>query len=63
VHSHEIKPIWTSASFLVYTGGLTVLVSAIAALAYLSGNYESGGRLGAARARRAVPDRARLPDS
>jgi hypothetical protein len=42
VHTHEIKPIWSSASFLVYTGGLTVLVSAIAALAYLSGNYESG---------------------
>ena len=46
MHTHEIKPIWTSASFLVYTGGLTVLVSAVAALVYLSGNYEGGAEAG-----------------
>lgn len=38
----EAKPIWTSATFLVYTGGLTVLGGAIAALAYLSRHYGSG---------------------
>jgi hypothetical protein len=34
-----LKPTWTSWSLLVYTGGLTVLGAAVAALAYLSGNY------------------------
>ncbi len=43
---HEVKPIWTSASFLVYAGGLTVLGSAIAALVYLSGHYRSGAEAG-----------------
>ena len=33
------KPVWTTSSFLVYTGGLTVLAAAIGALAYLSGHY------------------------
>ena len=38
----ETKPIWTSATFLVYTGGLTVLLGGAAALAYLSATYGSG---------------------
>ena len=33
------KPVWTTSSFLVYAGGLTVLGAAIAALSYLSGQY------------------------
>jgi hypothetical protein len=33
------KPRWTTASFLLYAGGLTVLAAAIAALGYLSGHY------------------------
>jgi hypothetical protein len=33
------KPVWTASSFLLYTGGLTVLGSAIAALGYLSSRY------------------------
>jgi hypothetical protein len=36
------KPTWTSASFLLYAGGLTVLFSAIGALSFLSGEYGSG---------------------
>jgi hypothetical protein len=40
----ETKPIWTSASFLVYTGGLTVLLGGLFALAYLSGHYGSGAK-------------------
>ena len=36
------KPTWTSASFLLYVGGLTVLFSAIGALSFLSGEYGSG---------------------
>ena len=32
----EIKPIWTTSSFLVYTGGLTVLGAAGAGLVYLA---------------------------
>jgi hypothetical protein len=40
----EAKPIWTSATFLVYTGGLTVLVGGLAALGYLSGRYGSGAK-------------------
>lgn len=36
------KPVWKTSSFLAYTGGLTVLGAAIAALAYLSGHYGSG---------------------
>jgi hypothetical protein len=42
----EIKPIWTSASFLVYTGGLTVLIGGFVALGYLSGHYGKGGLAG-----------------
>jgi hypothetical protein len=41
-HEREIKPFWTSSSFLVYTGGLTVLVGGIAALGYLSTQYHGG---------------------
>ena len=36
------KPVWKTSSFLVYTGGLTVLGAAVAALGYLSGHYGSG---------------------
>jgi hypothetical protein len=36
------KPTWTSASFLLYAGGLTVLGSAIGALSFLSGEYGKG---------------------
>jgi hypothetical protein len=39
----EIKPIWTTASFLVYLGGLTVLFGGIYALAYLFINFRGGG--------------------
>jgi len=40
------KPVWKTSSFLVYTGGLTVLGAAVAALAYLSGHYGSGALTG-----------------
>jgi hypothetical protein len=36
------KPIWTSSSVLLYVGGLTVLVSALGSLAYLSTRYGDG---------------------
>lgn len=42
----ETKPVWTSASFLLYTGGLTVLGGGLAALVYLSNHYGSGARAG-----------------
>lgn len=41
-----MKPIWTSSSFLVYTGGLTVLGGGLAALGYLAGHYGSGAKAG-----------------
>ena len=41
-----IKPVWKTSSFLVYTGGLTVLLSAVSALSYLSGHYGSGALTG-----------------
>jgi hypothetical protein len=44
VHGHEIKPVWTSSTFLVYVGGLTVLGGAFAALGYLSGQYSGDGQ-------------------
>jgi hypothetical protein len=44
VHEREVKPIWTSATFLVYTGGLTVLLGGLAALGYLAGYYGSGAK-------------------
>jgi hypothetical protein len=34
-----LKPVWTTASFLIYLGGLTVLASALAALGYLADHY------------------------
>jgi hypothetical protein len=46
VHARETKPIWTSATFLVYAGGLTVLLGGVAALAYLAANYGSGAEAG-----------------
>jgi hypothetical protein len=36
------KPIWTSSTFLLYLGGLTVLVSALGSLVYLGTNYSQG---------------------
>jgi hypothetical protein len=36
------KPSWTSASFLLYVGGLTVLSSASASLGYLASQYSKG---------------------
>lgn len=42
----EIKPLWTSATFLVYTGGLTVLLGGLAALGYLAASYGSGATAG-----------------
>ena len=44
MHDREIKPIWTSATFLVYTGGLTVLLGGLAALGYLSSRYGDGAK-------------------
>ena len=41
-----MKPIWTSSSFLVYTGGLTVLGGGLAALGYLARHYGSGAKAG-----------------
>jgi hypothetical protein len=35
----ERKPVWTTSSFLLYAGGLTVLLAAFGALAYLSTRY------------------------
>jgi hypothetical protein len=34
------KPVWTSASFLLYAGGLTVLSAALGALGYLAASYD-----------------------
>ncbi|HXH95612.1 MAG TPA: hypothetical protein VNH40_00245 [Gaiellaceae bacterium] len=42
----ERKPVWTTSSFLLYSGGLTVLGAAVAALAYLSPHYGSGALTG-----------------
>lgn len=46
MHEREPKPIWTSATFLVYSGGLTVLTGGLAALGYLAANYGSGAETG-----------------
>ena len=40
------KPTWTSSSFLLYAGGLTVLGAALGALAYLSSQYGSAAYAG-----------------
>jgi len=42
----ERKPVWKASSFLVYTGGLTVLTAGLAALGYLSGHYGDGALTG-----------------
>jgi hypothetical protein len=42
----EVKPIWTSSSFLVYTGGLTVLLGGLVALGYLASQYGKGALAG-----------------
>jgi hypothetical protein len=39
----ERKPVWTTSSFLVYVGGLTVLVGGLTALGYLTTQYSGGG--------------------
>jgi hypothetical protein len=41
-----MKPRWTTASFLLYAGGLTVLGAALAALSYLSAHYGSAAYAG-----------------
>lgn len=38
----EIKPVWKTSSFLVYTGGLTVLLGGIFALIYLYISFTGG---------------------
>jgi hypothetical protein len=40
------KPIWTTSSFLIYTGGMTVLGAGIGALGYLSSSNGSGAMAG-----------------
>jgi len=42
----ELKPRWTPASFLLYAGGLTVLLSALGSLAYLSRSFSPGAFVG-----------------
>lgn len=44
MHEREAKPIWTSATFLVYTGGLTVLLGGGLALEYLRSQYGKGAK-------------------
>jgi hypothetical protein len=38
-----LKPVWTTSSFLIYLGGLTVLGAALTALSYLANNYGDFG--------------------
>jgi hypothetical protein len=40
------KPVWTSAAFLLYAGGLTVLGAALGALGYLAARYGHGAFAG-----------------
>lgn len=44
MHGRETKPIWTTSTFLVYTGGLTVLGGGLGALAYLSSRFPGNGQ-------------------
>jgi len=44
VNLAQIKPIWNSSTFLVYTGGLTVLFAAIFALGYLATQFHGHGQ-------------------
>ena len=46
MRERELKPIWTSATFLVYAGGLTVLIGGLFALGYLAANYGPGAETG-----------------
>src|SRR5207244_146142 len=46
VHDREVRPVWTSATFRVYTGGLTVLIGGAAALGYLASQYGRGAMAG-----------------
>jgi hypothetical protein len=39
----ELKPVWKTSSFLVYVGGLTVLLGGLSALGYLSTQFSGGG--------------------
>jgi hypothetical protein len=43
VNLRQIKPIWSSSTFLVYTGGLIVLFAGIGALEYLATQYPGHG--------------------
>ena len=43
MRDREVKPIWTSATFFVYAGGLTVLFGGLAALGYLAAEYGARG--------------------
>jgi len=43
----ETKPIWTTSSFLVYTGGLTILGGALAGLAYFAAQSNGNGAMAA----------------
>src|SRR5437868_5474367 len=40
------KPRWTTASYLIYAGGLIVLFAALGALAYLSSRYGDAAYVG-----------------
>jgi hypothetical protein len=40
------KPVWTSASFLLYTGGLVVLSAALTAYGFLAASYGAGAFAG-----------------
>lgn len=42
--ARETKPIWNTSTFLVYTGGLTVLGGGLGALAYLASQYHGNGQ-------------------
>ncbi len=42
----EVKPTWTSSSFLLYTGGLTILGGGGGSIGYLAVHYGSGARAG-----------------
>lgn len=42
----EQKPVWTTSSFLLYAGGLTVLAAALTALGYLSSRYGAAAYAG-----------------
>ena len=43
---HVLKPQWATASFLLYTGGLTVLFAAAVSLVYLADHYGDAAFLG-----------------